>query len=246
MRPDRANERPPDLPETVDRVAEIDRLLPQIQCRRCGYTGCRPYAEAIAGGHAPINRCPPGGTATLTALARLLDTAVIPLDPDCGVTPARSVAAVDNSRCIGCTKCILACPVDAIVGAPRHQHHVLADRCTGCELCLPPCPVDCIEMKPLGQSWSPVDADRGRSHHRARLERLASRAQRQSPRIEPLSDQAASAKMPREPREPGLQAGQAARDALSARDPLVALGAPAERARRLAQILARVNKAERQ
>ena len=231
MRPDRANERQADLPAAVDRAAEIDRLLPQTQCRRCGYAGCRPYAEAIATQGAPINRCPPGGSATVVALARLLDIAATALDPDCGPTPVRSVAAIDNSRCIGCTKCILACPVDAIVGAPRHQHHVLADRCTGCELCLPPCPVDCIDMTPLAQAWSAADAARGRRHHRARLERLARQARSH------VAAGAAQATLDGA-QDPG--AAGAFADPRAARDPLVALGSPAERSRRLAQILERV------
>jgi electron transport complex protein RnfB len=226
MRPDRANARQPDLPDAVDRVAAVDRLLPQTQCRRCGYAGCLPYAEAMASGDAPINRCSPGGTAVVAALARLLDTAPIALDPTCGPTSARSVAWVDNSRCIGCTKCILACPVDAIVGAPRHQHHVLADHCTGCELCLPPCPVDCIVMKPLAQEWSAADAARGRRHHRARLDRL-----------DRLNRQARAGRVQAADAPPGADA---AAKAEAARDPLVVLGAPAERSRRLQQILERV------
>jgi electron transport complex protein RnfB len=173
MRPNRANERPAEPSAIAERVRLIDRLLPQTQCRRCGYDGCRPYAEAIAMGGAAINRCPPGGSATLSALAQLLAVPEVALDPACGPEPARGVAAIDNALCIGCTKCILACPVDAIVGAPKHQHHVLADRCTGCELCLPPCPVDCISMQPLQQPWSAADAVLGRAHHQARLERLA-------------------------------------------------------------------------
>jgi len=110
----------------------------------------------------------------ITALARLLSTDEIVLDPGCGREPPRRTACIDNSRCIGCTKCIRACPVDAIVGVPKHQHHVLADRCTGCDLCLAPCPVDCISMSLVAQDWSPADAALGRRHHRARLARLAS------------------------------------------------------------------------
>ena len=230
MRPDRASARQPDLPQDADRAAAVDRLLPQTQCRRCGYAGCLPYAEAVAAGNAPINRCPPGGSATIAALARLLGTPPLALDPNCGPVPRRGMAAVDNSRCIGCTKCILACPVDAIVGAPRHQHHVLPDRCTGCELCLPPCPVDCIVMKPLVQDWSPADAARGRRHHRARLERLARQAR---PARAAVAGAAAGEAGPE------LPVPQEAVDPQAARDPRVALGEPAERRRRLQQILAR-------
>jgi electron transport complex protein RnfB len=221
MRPGHANEKPAKVPVALaGRIEQIDRLLPQTQCRRCGYEGCRPYAEAIAAAGAPINRCPPGGTATIGELARLLGTAEIAPDPACGASQARHVASIDNSLCIGCTKCIAACPVDAIVGAPKHQHHVLADRCTGCDLCLPPCPVDCISMKVIEAQWSPADAARGRRHHRARLER-----------------EAAARTAPAQPGQPG----QPAQPAVAVRDPVVALGDPAERARRLAQILQRVH-----
>jgi electron transport complex protein RnfB len=130
-------------------VARIDAALPQTQCGRCGYPGCRPYAEAIARGQAPINRCPPGGDEGVRTLARLTGQAVQPLDPACGETPAPAVAVIDEDACIGCTKCIQACPVDAIVGASRLMHTVIPDLCTGCALCVAPCPVDCITMATL-------------------------------------------------------------------------------------------------
>src|SRR3954467_3601484 len=126
----------------------IDRLLPQTQCTRCGYSGCLPYAEAIAQGEADINQCPPGGTETLIALAELTGRAVAPLNGANGVEAAPTVAFIDEERCIGCTKCLPPCPVDAIVGAPRRMHTVIADVCTGCELCVAPCPVDCIVIVP--------------------------------------------------------------------------------------------------
>ncbi len=128
--------------------ATIDAQLPQTQCTRCGFPACRPYAEAIAAGEAPINRCPPGGAATIAALAALLDQPVLPLDPACGVEAPRQVAWIDEAICIGCTKCIIACPVDAIVGAAKRMHTVIVEDCTGCELCIEPCPVDCIELHP--------------------------------------------------------------------------------------------------
>lgn len=132
---------------------QIDQLLPQTQCGQCGYPGCRPYAEAIANEEVGINKCPPGGTATIEALADLLDTEVIPLDEDAGEHPeAPMVAIIREDTCIGCTLCIQACPVDAIVGAAKLMHTVIADECTGCELCLPPCPVDCIDMIPVPQT----------------------------------------------------------------------------------------------
>jgi electron transport complex protein RnfB len=135
----------------------IDAVLPQTQCTRCGYPACRPYAEAIAGGDADINQCPPGGDVTIRALAELLGRAAKPLNPLNGVEQAPTVAFIDEARCIGCAKCLPACPVDAIVGAQRFTHTVVAELCTGCDLCLPPCPVDCIELRPaLGVSGKPL------------------------------------------------------------------------------------------
>jgi Na+-translocating ferredoxin:NAD+ oxidoreductase subunit B len=135
------------LPAPDDRLTDrINALLPQTQCGQCDYAGCRPYAEAIARGDADINQCPPGGDAGIRALAALLGRAPIPLDPAHGVEKPPVVALIREADCIGCTKCIQACPVDAIVGGSKLMHTVLADLCTGCELCLPPCPVDCIDL----------------------------------------------------------------------------------------------------
>jgi len=124
----------------------IDSLLPQTQCGKCGYTGCRPYAAAIVDGAADINQCPPGGQHTIRRLARLLGREIKPLNPAYGKSGPKMVALIDENLCIGCVKCIRACPVDAIVGAPQQMHTVIAELCTGCELCIPPCPVDCISM----------------------------------------------------------------------------------------------------
>ena len=132
----------------------IDDLLPQAQCTRCGYAGCRPYADAIAAGEAGIDRCPPGGDATIVSLARLLGRPPIALDTKRGSPGPRRVARIDEAACIGCTLCIQACPVDAIVGAPKRLHGVLSALCSGCELCLPPCPVDCIAMEPAAREWT--------------------------------------------------------------------------------------------
>ena len=129
-------------------VKAIDALLPQTQCTRCGYQGCLPYATAIAQG-TPINQCPPGGTATIQALARLLGREALPLNPANGMEAPPRIAVIDESRCIGCAKCLPPCPVDAIIGAPRFLHTVAAQLCTGCELCIAPCPVDCISMVEL-------------------------------------------------------------------------------------------------
>ena len=127
-------------------VEQIDAILPQTQCAQCNYPGCRPYAEAIAAGEAPINQCPPGGEEGIRALADLLGVEAVPLNPENGVEKLPTVVLIDEETCIGCTLCIQACPVDAIVGAPKLMHTVIAAECTGCDLCLPPCPVDCIEI----------------------------------------------------------------------------------------------------
>ena len=153
-----------------------DALLPQTQCARCGYDGCQPYAEAVAAGTAEINQCPPGGAATIAALARLLGRQPLPLNPANGVEPtADLVAMIDEQVCIGCYKCILACPVDAIVGAAKRMHTVIAAECSGCELCIPPCPVDCIalEPRPLSLPAPAAQAPLWRRRHSARKARLA-------------------------------------------------------------------------
>ena len=154
----------------------IDVLLPQTQCEQCGYHGCRPYAEAIARGEAPIDRCPPGGAAGIEKLAVLLDRPVLPLNPEHGTEKPRMLARIVEADCIGCTKCIQACPVDAIVGASKLMHTVIADDCTGCELCVPACPVDCIVLEPMpAEQIDQAHADAARTHFQrreARLERL--------------------------------------------------------------------------
>ena len=135
-------------------VDQIDALLPQTQCGQCTFPGCRPYAEAIAAGEADINQCPPGGEATIQALADLLGVDPKPLNAEHGEHTEKKVAVIDEQVCIGCTLCIQACPVDAILGAAKQMHTVIADECTGCELCLPPCPVDCIDMVPVKKDIS--------------------------------------------------------------------------------------------
>jgi Na+-translocating ferredoxin:NAD+ oxidoreductase subunit B len=158
---------------------DIDALLPQTQCTRCGYAGCLPYAEAIAAGQAEINRCPPGGAATIGALAGLLGRAPLPLNPANGVEGAELVAQIDEDACIGCARCLPPCPVDAIVGASKQMHTVVLSLCTGCELCLAPCPVDCIAMVPrvsVTAAAAEPAPDDNRVRFAAHAARLAQRA----------------------------------------------------------------------
>jgi electron transport complex protein RnfB len=134
-------------------IDSVNAVLPQTQCGRCTFAGCKPYATALVDGAAGINHCPPGGNATARVLAELLDRPYEPVDPQFGITPSQPLVAwIDEPACIGCTKCIQACPVDAIVGASKFMHTVIAAQCTGCELCIPPCPVDCIELRPAGDA----------------------------------------------------------------------------------------------
>lgn len=135
-------------------VEKIDAILPQTQCGQCGFPGCKPYATAIAKGEADINRCPPGGEDGVHKLAELLGVDFKPLNAELGAPKPKSVAVIDENLCIGCTLCIQACPVDAILGAAKHMHTILASECTGCELCVSPCPVDCISMVPIGEDLS--------------------------------------------------------------------------------------------
>jgi Na+-translocating ferredoxin:NAD+ oxidoreductase subunit B len=163
----------PATPEST--VARIDALLPQTQCTRCGYPGCKPYAEAIASGEAPINQCPPGGSETIRALGALLGREFQPLNPANGAQSPPRVAWIDEARCIGCARCLPPCPVDAIVGAAKFMHTVLADLCTGCELCIAPCPVDCIEMHPAPDSKA-NQAALNRARYESHTLRIAQRS----------------------------------------------------------------------
>jgi electron transport complex protein RnfB len=151
----------------------IDAVLPQTQCARCGYAACRPYAEALAAGLSDINRCPPGGEPVIVALAALTSRAAKPLDPECGEHTPLLEAVIDEAACIGCTLCIDACPVDAILGAQKRMHAVLPSLCSGCGLCVAPCPVDCISMRPASRAWTVDDAAAARTRFTARIARLA-------------------------------------------------------------------------
>ncbi len=162
--------------DTTQLARDLDALLPQTQCRRCGFEGCQPYARAMASGAAKPNRCPPGGESTLTALSAALGRATEPLDPATGTFGPLYAAVINEDICIGCAKCLPACPVDAIVGARRYMHTVITQECSGCELCIAPCPVDCIVMVPVTeQSLSVVELQRRAQHYRRRID---SRSQR--------------------------------------------------------------------
>ncbi|VWB52937.1 ferredoxin [Burkholderia aenigmatica] len=178
----------------------IEDLLPQTQCTKCGYNGCRPYAEAIAAGDANYNQCPPGGAEGIARLSNLLGKPVIPLNPVNGSEHPRAVAFIDESLCIGCTLCMQACPVDAIIGAPKQMHTIIESLCTGCDLCVPPCPVDCIAMLPVTgdrtgwDAWSQEQADAARAHHDLRLARQ--RREREAAEARAAARRAASAAKP--------------------------------------------------
>jgi electron transport complex protein RnfB len=168
----------------ADLVGAIDALLPQTQCKRCGYPDCRAYAHAIVHDSAAINRCPPGGDEGITRLAALTRQAISALDEDCGSIGPRLLAVIDEAWCIGCTLCIKACPVDCILGTHKRMHTVIEAQCTGCELCVPACPVDCISLIELTpglsgwQAWSQMDADAARTRYEARNIRRAAATQR--------------------------------------------------------------------
>jgi len=165
-----------DPPTTL--AQRLEDLLPQTQCTKCGFDGCRPYAQALAAGHAGINQCPPGGQEGVVRLARQMGQPVIPLNPVHGQERPRPVARIDETRCIGCTLCIQACPVDAILGAAKQMHVILPQLCTGCDLCVAPCPVDCIDMVVVTPgrtgwaAWSQTQADDARARHDFRAMRL--------------------------------------------------------------------------
>lgn len=165
-------------------VQQIDQLLPQTQCEQCGFEGCLPYAQALSEGESDINRCPPGGEPVMRALAQLLDRPEKSIDPECGTPSPIHTVYIDETLCIGCTKCLQACPVDAIVGAKKKMHTIIASECTGCDLCIPPCPLDCIHIVPSQEENLPaiglspeqkIRAAKSRARHEARQARNANR-----------------------------------------------------------------------
>jgi len=174
-----------DLRTLADRIEDV---LPQTQCTKCGFDGCRPYAQAIADGAAEINQCPPGGAEGIARLSAVTGRKVIPLNPVNGLERPRAVAFIDESLCIGCTLCIQACPVDASGGAAKLMHTIVPDLCTGCDLCVSPCPVDCIVMYPVtettgGAAWRQPDADAARERHDFRTVRLQREKQEPDDRL---------------------------------------------------------------
>lgn len=147
-----------NLPIENSLLTELDNALPQTQCTKCGYPDCHTYAKAMSKGEALHNRCPPGGSEGIVRLSKILKQPVLSLDETHGLERPRPLAVIDEKECIGCTLCIKACPVDAIIGAPKKLHFVINDRCTGCDLCVAPCPVDCIEMVPVTEKLTGWDA----------------------------------------------------------------------------------------
>ncbi len=166
-------------------VEQINQLLPQTQCTKCGYAGCQPYAQAISENKAEINQCPPGGSAGIAKLAALLNVEEKPLDPKYGIEQPRKVAFIIEQDCIGCTKCLPPCPVDAILGANKQMHTVIAAECTGCELCIAPCPVDCIIMKDIENpsAWDKTAADHAKQRYQNKQTRLQQQAEEKSERL---------------------------------------------------------------
>ncbi len=176
---------------------QIDALLPQTQCTKCGYQGCLPYAQAIANNRAEINQCPPGGAEGITKLANLLDREELPLNPEFGSEQPRKVAFIVEQDCIGCTKCLPPCPVDAIIGANKFMHTVISAECTGCELCIAPCPVDCIVMQDLDNptAWTQEQADHARLRYQNKQKRLTKQAAEKVERLKKQKQKLAKLKI---------------------------------------------------
>ncbi len=170
---------------TQSLLEQIDVLLPQTQCTKCGFSGCLPYAQAIIDNQADINQCPPGGRVGIKKLANLLGRKEKPLNEVFGIEKPREVAFIIEQDCIGCTKCIPPCPVDAILGANKFMHTIIVNECTGCGLCIAPCPVDCIVMKPLNKVslWGDEDANKARFRYQNKKQRLQKKSQEKADRL---------------------------------------------------------------
>lgn len=170
---------------TQSLIDQIDALLPQTQCTKCGFSGCKPYAQAIIEGNADINQCPPGGAAGITKLAKLLGQEEKLLNPKFGIEQPRKIAFIIEQDCIGCTKCLPPCPVDAILGSNKQMHTVIAAECTGCELCIAPCPVDCIIMKEMDEPklWDQANADLAKQRYHNKQQRLQKQVEEKSERL---------------------------------------------------------------
>jgi len=203
--------------QSLKELAEqINAALPQTQCTQCGYTGCAPYAQAIAFENVPINQCPPGGAAGIAKLAKITGQPIQALNPENGIEQPRQIARIIEAECIGCTKCIQACPVDAIIGTSKLMHVVLPDLCTGCGLCVPPCPVDCIDM-PLASDvnqtldWSEKQAKEAKSRYDARNIRLSRfKVQIRQKHIRQLEEKLSTADFPENEKDQKLALVQAA------------------------------------
>ena len=170
---------------TQSLVEQIDALLPQTQCTKCGYSGCNPYAQAISEGQADINQCPPGGATGIAKLAKLLAVEEKPLNQEFGIEHLRKVAYIIEKDCIGCTKCLPPCPVDAILGANKQMHTIIAAECTGCELCIAPCPVDCIIMKDLENptAWDQTAAEHAKQRYQNKQQRQLKQVEEKAERL---------------------------------------------------------------
>ncbi len=171
------------LPPLRPSAETIDDLLPQTECRQCGFEGCAAYAQAIAEGLAPINRCAPGGARGIRRLAAATGLPELPLDPEYGTEVPFARATIRADECIGCAWCAKACPTDAIAGAPKHLHAVIESRCTGCSLCAPACPMDCIDFVDAGREWTDADAKKAKANHEAAWARRVRRAALEDARL---------------------------------------------------------------